>query len=458
MMDCDPGRVMQIICAAGAPLEDGRNTMSQDATTSSPQMGLTGQGAGEKPRGNVRYGIWLISFLTFFVAYLDRANVSVLIADRHYTQALGITGDKGLQGLLMTAFLLSYGLASFFIGPIIDRIGPRKVLIYNLIFWAVLMVAMGSYASLYVHLACRSLLGLTEAMAAPVCSKLIHTWFPSRERSKANGAWFVGLQLSLLVGIPLVTLVVASFGWRISFISLAVLNVIPVFACVALVYDTIAQHPRVSKEEMEYIESGKVRQEHSHAAVTSYRFLFKRVFWLAAIVYGMNLAGFWGLLSWLPTYLRITHGFSWGLTGSLSAVPYVINTACLLVFTPLMDKYNSRAAFTSPACALLVVLMLLISITGNPIMAVVFIAGYMGCITVANCSLFPILQNATDSNEVATAVGFFTGIAYVFSSAFPYIMGAIYKRTGTLTASFYLFVAIGIVSFLATVPMYKRRL
>jgi sugar phosphate permease len=399
-----------------------------------------------------------MSFLTFFVAYLDRANVSVLIADRHYTQALGITGDKSVQGLLMTAFLLFYGLASFFIGPIIDRIGPRKVLTYNLIFWAVLMLVMAAYASLYVHLACRGLLGLTEAMAAPVCSKLIHTWFPVRERSKANGAWFVGLQLSLLIGIPLVTWLVASFGWRISFVSLAVMNVIPVFACLVLVYDTIAQHPRISKEEMEYIESGKAAHGQSLAGVTSYRFLQKRVFWLAAIVYSMNLAGFWGLMSWLPTYLRITHGFSWGLTGSLSALPYMVNTVCLLIFTPLMDKYNSRAGFTSPACALLVILMVLLTFTGNPIIAVCFIAGYMGCITIANCSLFPILQNATDSNEVATAVGFFTGIAYVFSSAFPYILGAIYKHTGTLTAGFYLFVAIGVISFLATISMFKNRL
>jgi len=102
--------------------------------------------------------------------------------------------------------------------------------------------------------------------------------------------------------------------------------------------------------------------------------------------------------------------------------------------------------------------MVLLTFTGNPIIAVCFIAGYMGCITIANCSLFPILQNATDSNEVATAVGFFTGIAYVFSSAFPYILGAIYKHTGTLTAGFYLFVAIGVISFLATISMFKNRL
>jgi sugar phosphate permease len=419
---------------------------------------VTETGAGFSRHGNVRYGIFVMMFLIFFVAYLDRANVSVLIADSHYTQALGIFGDKSVQGLLMTAFLLFYGIASFFIGPVIDRLGPRKVLIYNLIFWGVLMVVMGAFASLYLHLACRALLGVTEAMAAPVCSKLIHTWFPVRERARANGVWFMGLQFSLLAGIPLVTWLVASFGWKVSFLSLAVMNIIPVFACIALVYDTVAQHPRISREEIDYIAAGKMGEPELQGGTTSYRFLYKRVFWLTVIVYSMNLAGFWSLMSWLPTYLRVTHGFSWGLTGGLSALPYAVNIVLLLVFTPLMDRFNARAAFTAPACALLTILIFLTTVTNNPIISVAFIAMYIGCISIANCSLFPILQNATESNEVASAVGVFTGIAYVFSSAFPYIIGAVYKHTGTLTAGFYLFVGIGIISFLATVPMYRKRL
>jgi len=69
-----------------------------------------------KPQGNVRYGIWIVMFLAFFVAYLDRTNVTILIANEGYTNALGITGDKGTQGLLMTMFLFFYGLASFLIG------------------------------------------------------------------------------------------------------------------------------------------------------------------------------------------------------------------------------------------------------------------------------------------------------------------------------------------------------
>ena len=51
----------------------------------------------------------------------------------------------------MTSFLFCYGLASFIIGPIIDRIGPRKVLGYN--FYtsgAVIMTIMGAVFFLYI--------------------------------------------------------------------------------------------------------------------------------------------------------------------------------------------------------------------------------------------------------------------------------------------------------------------
>ena len=175
-----------------------------------------------------------------------------------------------------------------------------------------------------------------------------------------------------------------------SFYSLAVINIIPVFACFALVYDTVASHPKISKEEAEYISAGKMGEIHpSSNSVTSYKFLSKSIFWLTSIVYALNLASFWGILSWLPTYLITSHGFSWAKGGILSAVPYFVNILFLIIFTPLMDKYNSRAPFTTAGCVLLTVSMLLVTIAVNPLMALAAISLGFGCITMANCSLVP---------------------------------------------------------------------
>jgi sugar phosphate permease len=404
-------------------------------------------------RGGVRYEIWAVTFLAFFIAYLDRANVSVLIADRGYTQALGIGGDRAAQGLLMSAFLLFYGLASFLVGPVIARAGARRTLGGTLLIWAALLAAMAASASLGVHLAGRALLGLTGAIVAPVCSRLIRTWFPARERAKANGAWFVGLQFSLFAGIPLVAAGVAAWGWRWSFLALAVVNAAAALLALRRVYDRAEEHPRITPHELEHI-SGETT---AGGAAATFAFLRLRVFWCAAIVYGLNLAGFWGIVSWLPSYLRTTHGLSWTATGGLAAAPYLGNMAALAIFTPLMDRYDRRAVFTTGACALMLAPMLLLTQARSAAAAVALITLYMACVTVANCSLFPILQNQMPAGEVASAVGFFTGIAYVCSAAFPYAMGAMYRYTGTLRTSFLLLVAAGVVSLGATAPMYRRR-
>ena len=65
-------------------------------------------------RGTIRCRILVVLFLAFMVAYFDRANVAVLVADHGFTDALGVTGDKASMGLSLTSFLLLYGLTSFF--------------------------------------------------------------------------------------------------------------------------------------------------------------------------------------------------------------------------------------------------------------------------------------------------------------------------------------------------------
>jgi sugar phosphate permease len=300
---------------------------------------------------------------------------------------------------------------------------------------------------------------MTEAMAAPVCSKLIFTWFPVQERSKANGVWFIGLNASLVAGMPLVAWLIATLDWHGSFYVVGALNLIPVIACFALVYDTVAEHPRISKEEAAYIMAGRVEEGRADAAAgTSYRFLKKKVFWLTTVVYSVNLAAYWGTMQWLPTYLRANQGISLTRTGWLAAIPYILNIAFLIVFTPLMDKYNARSPVTLAGCLALTACMIIVATTGNQTVALTFISLAFGCITMANLSLFPILQNNLEANEIATSIGFFTGIAYVFSSAFPYIMGFLYSYSGTMTLAFYMLVGTVAVGVLATIPIAKQKL
>lgn len=120
-------------------------------------------------------GILLISLL---VAYLDRVNVSVLVADNQFLTDMGIKGDPVRMGLLMTMFLLAYGVANVLLSPCGDILGPRKAMSLSIVLWAVSLCLGGVAMVFTTMIVARLLLGLGEGMHWPMLSKFVKNWFP----------------------------------------------------------------------------------------------------------------------------------------------------------------------------------------------------------------------------------------------------------------------------------------
>ena len=412
-----------------------------------------------KPAGKVRYWILLVLFLAFMVAYIDRANVAVLVADKIFTDALGITGNKASMGLLMTIFLLFYGLTNFIAGPIIQRFGSRRVLGWAMLIWAVLMLVMGSMKSFLLFIACRAVLGITEAATGPVSSKLIQTWFPVQERAKANSVWYIGILLAQVVAMPLIAGLVSAVGWQGSFYALFVVGIVPVIACFILVYDKVSQNTRVSKDEADYISAGTAENvDPISSSSVSFQFLKSSNFWLIIAANTMMTGCNWGVVAWLPTFLQSTFNFSWAAMGGWSALPYAAGAVAILIFSPIMDRLNSRAAFTTICAFGLGASLYIAAIATNSAVAILAICLATSFSSVATISVYTMIQNLCKGNEVATATGFLTAFGYTFGSFFPYLMGAMYNATGTFTTAFYLLTSLGIVATIAAVPLWKRHL
>src|SRR5271169_201823 len=79
--------------------------------------------------------VWLAFLLSFtlLVAYLDRVNVSVAIASPRFLEDMGLKNNPVGQGLLMSFFLVAYGLGNVLLGPLGDRLGPRKAMTIALV-------------------------------------------------------------------------------------------------------------------------------------------------------------------------------------------------------------------------------------------------------------------------------------------------------------------------------------
>ena len=103
-----------------------------------------------------------------------------------------------------------------------DRLGPRRFLaLIVALLVAVHAVNRPGFGG-PVLIAVRLLFGAAEAGAYPTAARAIYNWLPARERGLALGLLNTGSRLGAAFGLAVMSVSVASFGWRVSFVALGI--------------------------------------------------------------------------------------------------------------------------------------------------------------------------------------------------------------------------------------------
>jgi predicted MFS family arabinose efflux permease len=117
-------------------------------------------------------------------------------------------------------------LASFLIGPYIDRVGPRAMMLAGMALLSAGMLAAGLvpvYAGVLIGLA---LAGLGKASYDPALLAFVGQRVPFARRGLAIGSIELAWAGSSLVGIPLAGLLIDRLGWQAPFIALGLLALV----------------------------------------------------------------------------------------------------------------------------------------------------------------------------------------------------------------------------------------
>ncbi|MCL5057123.1 MAG: MFS transporter [Actinobacteria bacterium] len=129
-------------------------------------------------------------------------------------------------GVLITAYMIPFGLFQLVFGPLADRFGKRQVINTAMIFFAgatALCAIAGGLTDLTVY---RALTGIFAASVMPIGLALIGDLVPMQERQSAIGTFmgisFLGQGLSMFIGGTIAYLL----SWRGVFAAYAVLAVI----------------------------------------------------------------------------------------------------------------------------------------------------------------------------------------------------------------------------------------
>ena len=288
-----------------------------------------------------------IVFITYSLAYLDRANFSFASA-AGITEDLGIT--KGVSSLLGALFFLGYFFFQIPGAIYAERRSVRKLIFVCLILWGACASLTGVVNNIPALAAIRFILGVVEAAVMPAMLIYISNWFTKSERSRANTFLILGNPVTVLWMSVVSGYLIQSFGWREMFIIEGVPAVIWAFCWWVLVKDKPAQAKWLSEDEKAALQAQLDKEQQGLKAVRNYgeAFRSRNVILLCAQYFTWSI-GVYGFVLWLPSIIR-SGGDNLGMVevGWLSSVPYLAATIAMIIASWASDKLQNRKLFVWP--------------------------------------------------------------------------------------------------------------
>ncbi|HEY1793828.1 MAG TPA: MFS transporter [Opitutaceae bacterium] len=209
-----------------------------------------------QPAGRYRYRILALLFAATTINYMDRSILGVLAPTLQYKVFHWTDKDYAYINI---AFKAAYAIGLVSMGAIIDRIGTRIGYALSIAIWSgfgMMHALVRPAFSLIGFCVARFGLGLGESGNFPAAIKTTAEWFPKRERALATGVFNAGANVGAILAPLVIPYVVKADGknWQYAFLTTGLLSLIWVIVWLRT-YRPPGIHPRVSKEELDYIHS-----------------------------------------------------------------------------------------------------------------------------------------------------------------------------------------------------------
>jgi sugar phosphate permease len=287
-----------------------------------------------------------IVFITYSLAYLDRANFG-------FAAAAGINKDLGISPALSSLIGALFFLGYFFFqipGAIYaERRSVRRLVFVSLVLWGGCAALTGIVSNVAWLIALRFLLGVVEAAVMPAMLIFISNWFTKTERSRANTFLILGNPVTVLWMSVVSGYLVHAFGWREMFVAEGVPAIVWAVCWWFAVRDKPNDVQWLTADDKRALAQTLAAEQAALKPVRNYAEAFRSpaVIKLCAQYFCWSI-GVYGFVLWLPSILK--NGSTMGMveTGWLSALPYLMATIVMLAASWASDKLDARKAFVWP--------------------------------------------------------------------------------------------------------------
>lgn len=341
--------------------------------------------------------VWVAAMLVYIVAMTGRTSFGVAgleAIDRFEVDASRIAVFSSVQ-------LGVYALAQIPTGLLIDKFGPRRLLVIGSVIMGIGQVVLGFTANYWVAIAARILIGLGDATAFLSVMRILPYWFPLHRTPMFTQVTSSLGQLGQFMSAIPFSLVLGWAGWTTAFVTLGAVGILIAVAAAVAVAD--------SPETLGIVSAPKERPNAQPRRLGSLlaSVLRSPVAWQAFFIHWVGLAAtnvfvmLWGM----PMMTA-------GLDFSKTEAGWVLTwfSVCMVLVGPLHGKISSRASGYRPWLALgfvavnISVWVVFFLAGGSYLSLFILISLVSLCTPVANYG-FDIVRENLDRTVVATATG-----------------------------------------------------
>ena len=235
-------------------------------------------------------------------------------------------------GLIGSAFFLLFSVTGTLVGLfVIGRVRTKWVIAALAVVWMLSQLPIFFTGSLLVIALCRVLLGAGEGPGLPTAFHAAYDWFPPERRSIPSAVIVQGISVGFLIGSPVLTWVIQSYGWRYGFLTCAGLGLVWTIAWLLIA----KEGPYAGPAQAEVPTNERVPE---------------RMLWLDPTIIGITIMSFmsyWivGMSAiWLPPYLQVALGYTPYAVGWIISGVFAFQSPLIIAGSVLCQFLQGRGA------------------------------------------------------------------------------------------------------------------
>ncbi|CAO4192392.1 MFS transporter [Methylorubrum extorquens] len=372
--------------------------------------------------------------LCYFFAYLDRVNVGFA--------ALTMNRDLGLSA---TAY--GFGAGLFFLGYvafevpsnlILERVGARLWIARIMVTWSLVSASTALVVGEWSFYLVRVGLGLAEAGFFPGIILYLTYWFPARQRAGIVDTFMMAVPLSAAIGAPLSGLVMSLTdgwlglaGWQWLYLLEAAPSLLLGIATLFVLTDRPERASWLTAEERASLVARMAedrRLSPNRTAHLGAALLDPRVLGLGMVYFGLS-TGLYAVGLWLPQIVS-GFGFTTTATGFVTAVPYIVSAAGMLVWTRHSDRTGERTRHVAIPTVAAGLALFAASRAGTPILTIAALSAAALGVFAALPTFWTLPTRLLTGSAAAGGIALINALGSLGGFAGPALMGWIRDATG----------------------------